>query len=118
MIKSPLTIEFITYDGQPGSRPPIFDPATPGADTPSSPHELDGCHYELMLIPADQYKPLGMAFMLFPHNGGKFEWCSKYSAKELSDESGLEISLDEDGYICFPLQIGDRWALWPMLPLS
>ena len=113
MIKTELTIEFTTYDGQLTSRPPVFDP---DADVPLPRHELDGHHHTLMLIPAGQDKPLNMAFMFFYlSHSGSFEWCSKYSAKELSDESGLEVSLDEAGYISFPLQIGDRWALWPDL---
>jgi hypothetical protein len=55
-----------------------------------------------------------MSFMLFYLAAAQgFEWCSKYSAKELLDEGGVAVRLDEVGYISFPLQKGDRWAIWP-----
>lgn len=119
MTKTELALEFITFDGQPGSRPPIFDPVH-GVKNIPIPHELDCCGVDLMVIPADQYKPLNMSFMLFYLGPDQeFEWCSKYSAPGgLFDDCGDEVVLDEAGYIIFPLQKGDRWAIWPALSVN
>lgn len=117
MIKTESLIEFITYDGQPGSRPPIFDSAV--AKNLPLVHDLDGKHMDLMVVPAGHHKPLSMAFMLFYLDvAQEFEWCSNYSAKELCNEGGVEVALDEAGYISFPLQKGDRWAFWPTISLN
>lgn|GEM_PF-5144940 len=114
MIRTTITIEFITYDGQPGSRPPIYECGT--VDTPEVPlpHELDGYHYEMLIISEGKDAPLSMAFMLFYlDQDQRFEWCSSFFAKELADKHGHDIALDDDGYISFPLKPGDRWAIWP-----
>jgi len=125
MIMAALTLHFITYDGQPGSRPPIYEWGAINKPEVPLPHELDGHHYEVLVIPEGQDRPLSMAFALYylgPGNG--FEWVSCFRAADkedddcagrLADISGNDVILDEAGYIVFPLKIGDRWALWPSI---
>jgi hypothetical protein len=116
MNSSEITIKFIEYDGTPSTRPPLFEPDPPVEVIQVPAHKLDGCHRFLMVIPEGQAQPLGMAFMLFwPDAETGFELVAKFSGKKICDDCGEELPLDDEGFLCFPLQRGLRWALWPTL---
>lgn len=127
-----FVLKLTTYDGQPGSRPPFVDPAGDiekfkAMKQAPLPHPLDGEQCQFMVIREGNGSPIDVAFLCFydPNLPESFEWYSSYPIFADGDYSDDELlgfgegaAVDQDGYLCFPLKKGDRWAFWPDLALE